>query len=113
MKSVFVWLGVALIIAATILAQFTGVGTAVWVELAGFSIGLASCIVGIVSKAEKKGWKLYASIIGIVIGSALLVFAGVSKDTITTLITAIAGIVVLIIGLVPALIVKKEEKEKD
>lgn len=111
MKNVFLWLGVALIVVATIIAQFTGVETAVWIELSGFSIGLASCIVGVVTKAEKKDWKLYLSIFGIVIGSTLLVFAGISKDVITSLITAVAGVVVIIVGLLPVLLKKKEENK--
>lgn len=109
MKNVFIWVGVAFIIAAVVIAQLTGVSQAVWLELAGFSIGLASCILGIVSKAEKKDWKLYTAIIGIVIGCALLVFAGITKDTITTLITAIFGLVVLVVSLLPVLLSKKKE----
>ena len=108
MKNVFLWLGVALIVAATIIAQFTGVGTAVWIKLAGFTIGLASCIIDIVSKTEKKGWKLYLSIIGIVVGVALLAFAGVSEDKIKALITAIVGVVVIIAGLLPVQLKKTE-----
>lgn len=110
MKNIFIWVGVALIVAATIVAQFTGVAVASWVELAGFAIGLACCIVGIVSKAEKKDWKLYVSIIGIVAGSTLLVFAGIAKDTITTIITAVFGLVALIASLLPVLLVKKVKK---
>lgn len=112
MKNIFLWIGVALIIAATVIGQFTGVGIAVYLELAGYAIGLASCILGVITKTEKKDWKLYVSIIGIVIGSALLVFAGVSKDIITTLISAISGVVVLIAGLLPVFLAKKEDKKE-
>ena len=59
MKNLFIWIGVALIVAGTVIAQFTGIAVANWVELAGFAIGLATCILGIVTKAEKKDWKLY------------------------------------------------------
>jgi hypothetical protein len=107
MKNVFIWIGVAIIIAATIIGQFTGIAVAQWIELAGFAIGLATCIVGIVSKSEKKDWKLYASIAGIVIGSGLLVFAGLAEGTITTLISLVAGVVALIISILPAVLKEK------
>lgn len=108
MKNVFIWIGVAFIIAATIIGQFTGIPGAQWLELAGFAIGLASCIVGIVSKAEKKDWKLYITIFGITVGSMLLVFAGVTEDKVKTLISLIAGVAALIISILPAFIKKKE-----
>lgn len=109
MKNILIWCGVAIIVAATVIAQFTGIETAVWIKLAGFAIGLASCILGLVQKAEKKDWKLYASITGIVVGAALLVFGGLAEGTITTLISLVAGVVVLIISILPAFIKKKEK----
>lgn len=112
MKNIFVWIGVIFIALATFVGQMTGIGVAVWLELAGYSIGLACCIVGIISKAEKKDWKLYVAIIGIVIGSALLVFAGVTEDKIKTLITTIFGLVVLVASMLPVLLSVKKDKEK-
>ena len=112
MKNVFVWIGVILIALSTFFGQMTGIDVAVWLELAGYSIGLACCIVGIISKAEKKDWKLYVAIIGIVIGSALLVFAGVTEDKIKTLITTIFGLVVLVASMLPVLLSVKKDKEK-
>ena len=109
MKNIFVWIGVAFIAFATLFGQLTGIGVAVWLELAGYSIGLACCILGIISKAEKRDWKLYVAIIGIVVGSALLVFAGVSEDKIKTLISAIFGLVVLVASMIPILLGKKEK----
>ena len=104
-----VWIGVALIAFATLFGQLTGIGVAVWLELAGYSIGLACCILGIISKAEKRDWKLYVAIIGIVVGSALLVFAGVTEDKIKTLISTIFGLVVLVVSMIPILLGKKEK----
>jgi len=112
MKNIFVWIGVIFIALSTFVGQMTGIGVAVWLELAGYSIGLACCIVGIISKAEKKDWKLYVAIIGIVIGSALLVFAGVTEDKIKTLITTIFGLVVLVASMLPVLLSVKKDKEK-
>lgn len=107
MKNILIWIGVAFIIAATIIGQFTGIEVAMWIELAGFAVGLAACIVGIYKKAEKKDWKLFASIIGIVVGAILLAFAGVAKETITSLISLVVGIVALIAGLLPTILNKK------
>lgn len=107
MKNIFIWIGVALVVAATIIGQFTGIPAASYIELAGFAVGLATCILGIVTKAEKKDWKLYVSIVGITLGSILLVFAGLVESQIATLISAVAGLVVLIISILPA-VIKKE-----
>ena len=109
MKNILVWIGVAFIAFATLFGQLTGIGIAVWLELAGYSIGLACCILGIISKAEKRDWKLYVAIIGIVVGSALLVFAGVTEDKIKTLISAIFGLIVLVVSMIPTLLGKKEK----
>ena len=81
--------------------------TASYIELAGFAVGLATCILGIVTKAEKKDWKLYVSIVGITLGAILLVFAGLVESQIATLISAVAGLVVLIVSILPAFIKKK------
>ena len=107
MKNIFIWIGVCLIIAATIIGQFTGVAVSSYIELAGFAVGLATCILGITNKAEKKDWKLYVSIIGITISSILLVFAGLIENQIATLISAVAGVVVLIVSILPTFTKKK------
>lgn len=109
MKNIFIYIGVALVIAATIIARFTDVAVATWIELAGFAVGLALCILGIVKKSEKKGWQLYAAIAGIVTGSVLLAFGGIAEDTITTLISLVAGLVAMILGLLPVVLKKKKE----
>lgn len=108
MKNLFIWIGVALIVAATIVSQFTGIAVSAWIELAGFAVGLASCILGLFTKAEKKDWKFYVSVSGVVIGSAFLVFGGFAEGTITTLISLVAGAVAMIIGLLPVFLSKKE-----
>lgn len=107
MKNVLVWVGLIVLIAATAVGELTGIPLADWIELAGWSIGLACCILGIVSKAEKKDWKLYASLVGIVVGVFLLALASISKDTITTVITTVFGLVALILSILPALLPKK------
>jgi hypothetical protein len=112
MKNILVWIGLVVLIIATTIGEFTGIALADWIELAGWSIGMALCVLGIVSKAEKKDWKLYVSIVGIIAGVFLLALAGISKDTITTVITAVFGLVVLIISILPALLPKKASAGK-
>lgn len=109
MKNIFIWVGIALVVLASVIGQFTGVSVASWIELAGFTVGLASCVVGILKGTEKKDWKLYVSIVGMIVGVALCVFAGIAESSITTLITAVAGLVVLIVSLLPKLLAKKSE----
>lgn len=109
MKNLFLWIGVVLIIASTVIAQLTGIEVASWIEMAGLAIGLASCISGIINKSEKKDWKLYVSIIGITLSSCLLVFAGITESTITTIITTVSGLAVMIIGILPVLLQKKKD----
>lgn len=108
MKNIFIYVGLALIIAGAVIGNFTGIAAANWIELAGFAFGLASCITGIVSKAEKKDWKLYMSLFAISVGTILLVWAGITQETITSLITAVIGLVILVTGLLPVLLIKKK-----
>lgn len=110
MKNILIYIGIAVMIAATAVGQFTGLPNADFIRLAGLAVGLALAVVGTVKKAEKKDWKLYFSIAGTILGAILLVFGGVSENTITSIITLVAGLVVIIISLVPAF--KKSNKEK-
>ena len=111
MKNILIYLGVAVLIAATIIAQFTGVPHADFIQLAGLAVGLALAVIGTVKKAEKKDWKLYGSISGVIIGSMLLVFAGVTEEKITSIMTLVFGLVVIVISILPAVIKKKEVKK--
>lgn len=111
MKNILLCIGVAIIAIATLVGQFTGIDSALWIELAGFAVGLAVCIVKIVKGTEKKDWKVFAAISGIVIGTICCVFAGLTEAQITSLISAIAGISVMVVGLLPTLLIKKESKD--
>ena len=111
MKNILLWLGVAFVVAGTAIGQLTGIEAASLIELAGWTIGTVCCILGIVSKAEKKDWKLYVSIVGTILGVAFLAFAGVSEDKIKAIITAVIGLVILIASVIPAFVIKKEDKK--
>ena len=112
MKNILIYLGVAVLIAATIIAQFTGVPHADFIQLAGLAVGLALAAIGIIKKAEKKDWKLYSSITGVIVGSMLLVFGGVTEDKITSIMTLVFGLVVIVVSILPAVIKKKDEVKK-
>ena len=112
MKNILVWVGLIVLVLSTAIGEFTKIPVADWIELAGWSIGLACCVSGIIAKAEKKDWKLYASIIGIIVGVFLLSIAGIAKDIVTTVITAVFGLVALIVSILPALLPKKASAGK-
>lgn len=109
MKNIFVYVGLALIVVGAVVGNFTGIGVAMWIELAGFAFGLASCVIGIVKKSEKHDWKLYLSIVAISAGTILLAFAGITESVIVSVITAVIGLVVLIIGILPAMVSFKKK----
>ncbi|MCR4631408.1 MAG: hypothetical protein K5786_07225 [Treponema sp.] len=107
MKNIFIYIGLALIIAGAVIGQFTGIEAASWIELVGFAAGLATCSIGIVKKAEKKDWKLYVAIAAIAVGTILMVWAGISQSVISSVISTVIGLVVLVTGLLPVLLSKK------
>ena len=110
MKNIFIYIGLALIIAGAVIGQFTGIDAASWLELVGFAAGLATCAIGIVNKAEKtekKDWKLYIAMAAIAIGTILLIWAGISQSVISSVISTVIGLVVLVTGLLPVLLSKK------
>jgi hypothetical protein len=108
MKQIFIWIGLALVVIGAAIGAFLGIPAATWIELAACAVGLATCVISIVKSAEKKDWKLYVALFAIVIGTILLIFGGMAESTITTIITSVIGLVLLIIGIIPAIIKKKE-----
>ncbi len=111
MKNILIYIGLAVIIAATAVGQFTNVPHADFIQLAGLAIGLALGVIGTVKKAEKKDWKLYFSITGVIVGAFVLTLAGIAESTITSIMSLVAGLVVIIISLIPVWAKKKEQKK--
>lgn len=111
MKNIFTWIGVGFILGGCILGYFAGIQQAVWIELAGFAAGLAICVTSIIKKSEKKDWKLYVSIVGVVVGTVLMIWGGVSKDVVVTVITAVCGLIVILASILLPAILKKKNKE--
>lgn len=109
MKSkIFFIIGLVLVIAGALLGYFADIPVLEMTGLAASSVGLALLIIGIVNKAEKKDWKLYTAIVGIVLGSFILALTGVAGDKITAIIEAVIGLVILVVSIIPIAFVKKK-----
>lgn len=100
-KKLILIIGVVLVCLGVIIAQFSDVST---VEICGFAVtvmGAAVMADKIIDKAAPKDRvKTVISIISVFVGSVLLAFAGVSESTLTELIAGVAGLVLLIIGII-------------
>lgn len=107
MKNIFIYIGLALVVAGAAVGALTGIPAAQWIELAACAVGLATCIISIVKKDEKRDWKLWVALAAVSVGTILLVWAGISDSIIQSVITAVIGLVVLVTGLLPVLF-KKE-----
>lgn len=114
MKSkLFFIIGLVLLIVGAGLGYFASIPVVEITGLAVTSLGLALTIVSIVKKTEKKDWKLYTSIVGVVVGSFILGLMGVTEDKIKALIAAVIGIIVIIVSVIPlAFVVKKKDEAK-
>lgn len=107
MKNIFIYIGLALVVAGAAIGALTGIPAAQWIELAACAVGLATCVISIVKKDEKRDWKLWVALAAVSVGTILLVWAGISDSIIQSVITAVIGLVVLVTGLLPVLF-KKE-----
>lgn len=107
MKNIFIYIGLALVVAGAAIGALTGIPAVQWIELAACAVGLATCIISIVKKYEKRDWKLWVALAAVSVGTILLVWAGISDSIIQSVITAVIALVVLVTGLLPVLF-KKE-----
>lgn len=108
MKNVFIYVGLALLVGGAVIGALTGIPAAQWIELAACAVGLATCIISIVKKNEKRDWKLWVALAAVSVGTILLVWAGISDSIIQSVITAVIALVVLVTGLLPVLFKHKE-----
>lgn len=106
MKNIFIYIGLALVVAGAAIGAITGIPAAQWIELAACAVGLATCIISIVKKDEKRDWKLWVALAAVSVGTILLVWAGISDSIIQSVITAVIALVVLVTGLLPVLFKK-------
>lgn len=110
-NKIFFIIGLILTILGAVVGYFAQIPVVEITGLASASIGLALLVVGIVQKAEKKDWKLYTSIVGVIVGSFILALMGVTEDKIKAVISGVVGLIVIIISVIPALFVIKKKDE--
>lgn len=103
MNKVLKWIFLALIVVGAVVTCFSDIAIVDIIGLA-VSFGSAGALCATTfNKSEKKDWKTYGSIILIALGSFGLGFAGISTDVISQVISAIAGVVIMILGIVVAI----------
>ena len=112
MRQIITFIGLALVVIGAAVGAFTGLDAAKWIELAACAVGLATCIISVVKSSDRKDWKLYVALCGIVAGTILLIFGGMAESTVTTIITSVIGLVLLIASLIPAIVTAKEKKSE-
>lgn len=99
---------VVLVVAGAILAAFSDVPVVEFGGLALAFVGAALACVDVWRKSEKKDWKVIVSIVLVAVGAFGLGLAGVAGETVTTIISAVAGFVALILGIVMSLKIEKK-----
>lgn len=108
-KKILIIIGIFVMVAGAVIAALTDVPIVEYPALAAVFVGAALTCVGVYKKSEKKDWKVVAAITLVALGSFILGFAGVAENTVTQIVTAVTGIVVLIIGVVGSLFLKEKE----
>lgn len=108
MNKVLKILFIVLVVVGAGLAAFTDVPLVEYSGIALAFVGAALACISTYKKSEKKDWKVIVSIILIAVGAFGLGFAGVAGETITTIISAVAGIVLLILGLITSMKLEKK-----
>ena len=108
MNKVLKFVFLAILVAGSAIAALSDVPMADYIGLAAAFISAAGLCVTTYKKSETKDWKVITSIILIAVGAFGLVFAGVSEDAITKIITAVGGVVLLLFGLITSALFKKE-----
>ena len=107
MKKAWTIIAVICIIAGCVLGQFSTIAIVDYGAIALEAFGLTALIIGTIKKAEKKTWKEFAGVALFVVAGVCCAVAGIAEGTMTQIITAVAGLVALIIGLITVQI-KKE-----
>ena len=100
MKNVWTIIAVICIIAGCVLGQFSTIAIVDYSAIALEAFGLTALIIGTIKKSEKKTWKEYTGVALFVVAGVCCAVAGLAEGTMTQIITAVAGLVALIIGLI-------------
>lgn len=106
-KNIFLIIGVLVVIASTVLGALTDIGNDI-PALIGTAFGLGMETIAIWNKSEKKNWLVIAAIVCAIVGGVCCCFAGLSEQTLTSLVIAIAGVVALLISIFTGIIAAKK-----
>lgn len=100
-KKLILIIGVVLVCLGVVISQF---GDVQIVDVSGFAVAVLGAAITadqILKKADDdKKAKTIISIVCIAVGTVLLAFAGISEATLTELIAGVAGLLILIIGII-------------
>lgn len=107
MKNIWTIIAVICVAAGCVLGHFSTIAIVDYSAIALEAFGLCTLILNTLKKAEKKSWKEYTCVGLFVAAGVLCALAGVAEQTMTQLITVIAGLIALIAGLIVSQI-KKE-----
>lgn len=108
MKNKLTIIAVICIIAGCIVGHFSTIAMVDYAAIAVEAFGFVTLIVNTIQKAEKKGWKEIISVILFIVSGGCCAIAGMAQDTMSQLITLVAGLVVFIAGLITVSIKKND-----
>lgn len=108
MKTFLTILGVVLAVAGTIISAFTGIPAAEFVGVAVSMLGAAIVCSSAIKKATTAKARLLAivAVALIAVGGFLLGCLGFTEDIVTQLVSIVAGITALVLGMITAYKVK-------
>lgn len=111
-KPLFIIL-ICLLIAGVVVAYFSDIEIVDYISLAVAFVSAGAICATTVAKSSKKDWKVYTAVPTIALSCFLLGFCGVAADTVTKIITGVAGVLVLIVGIITAAMASKIPKVID
>ena len=109
MKNKLTIIAVICVIAGCIMGYFSTIAIVDYTAIAVMAFGFVTLIVNTLKKAEKKTWKEYAGVALFAVAGGCCALAGMAQDTMSQLITLVAGLVVFIAGLITVSIKKKND----
>lgn len=114
-KRVLLIVGLIVMIAGVIVSNFAKFTLADVLGYAVTMFGAGLAVAGMYEKRDPsvKTWVVWLGIILVGLGAFVLGFAGVTEDTVKTIITAIFGLAVIIAGLIVPVAIPKNKKTKN
>lgn len=110
MKKAWTIIAVICIIAGCIVGYFSKIAMVDYTAIAVMAFGFVTLIMKTIQKAEKKTWREIVGIICFGVAGGCCAVAGMAQDTMSQIITMVAGLVVLIAGLITVSIKKSGDK---